>query len=57
MLLLTRKAGEEILIGDSIRVSIRRTAAGHVRVGIDAPREIRISRGELAEAAPAVKPR
>ncbi|MFH5806394.1 carbon storage regulator [Alienimonas sp. DA493] len=57
MLLLTRKTGEEILIGDSIRVSIQRTATGHVRVGIEAPKEVRIARGELAEPPLAAKPR
>lgn len=46
MLVLTRKQGEEILIGDDIRIKIIRTG-GNVRIGIDAPDHIRVVRSEL----------
>jgi carbon storage regulator CsrA len=51
MLVLTRKAQEKIQIGDKITVTIVRIKGQAVRVGIDAPENIRIMRGELAAAA------
>ena len=50
MLVLTRKHGEKILIGDCIEVSIVHIGPNTVRLGIDAPREISIVREELAVA-------
>ncbi|QDU38645.1 Carbon storage regulator [Maioricimonas rarisocia] len=50
MLVLTRKEGEEIVIGNDIRVRVLRVRGGQIRVGIDAPREVRIIRSELAPA-------
>lgn len=47
MLVLTRKLNEEVLIGDDIKITLLRMQGGSVRIGIDAPREIRILRGEL----------
>lgn len=47
MLVLTRKAGESILIGDNIRLTLVRVQGNRVRVGIDAPGSVRIVRGEL----------
>ena len=47
MLVLTRKADEQILIGDNIKITLVRVRGNSVRIGIDAPREIRIVRGEL----------
>jgi carbon storage regulator CsrA len=47
MLVLTRKANEEILIGDNIKITLVRVKGGSVRIGIDAPREVRVVRGEL----------
>ena len=51
MLVLTRKAQEKIQIGDKITVTIVRIKGQAVRVGIDAPENVRIMRGELAAAA------
>ena len=48
MLVLTRKPGEEILIAGNIRVVVVRTKNGSVQLGIEAPREIEVIRGELA---------
>jgi carbon storage regulator len=48
MLILSRKVGEEILIGDHIVVTITQVdRGGQVRVGIKAPPEMRIDRPEL----------
>ncbi|PWG60984.1 carbon storage regulator [Sediminicurvatus halobius] len=56
MLILSRRAGETILIGDDIRVTVSAIQGGQVRVGIDAPAEVRIVRGELADADSQPKP-
>ena len=47
MLVLTRKMNEQIQIGDNITVSILRIKGNAVRVGIQAPRQVRVVRGEL----------
>lgn len=47
MLVLTRKMNEQIQIGDDITVSILRIKGNAVRVGIQAPRQVRVIRGEL----------
>lgn len=46
MLVLTRKCGEEILIGDSIKVAVVKIDGNKVRVGIDAPRSVAVHRPE-----------
>ena len=50
MLVLSRKLGEKIHIGDNISVEVRRVAGNRVTLAIDAPKEIRILRGELKAA-------
>lgn len=47
MLVLTRKLQQRIQIGDQITVTILRVKGNTVRVGIDAPRDVRVIRGEL----------
>lgn len=47
MLVLSRKPGERILIGDNVAVTIVRIGPNTVRVGIDAPRDMNIVREEL----------
>ena len=47
MLVLTRKFQQQIKIGDQITVTILRVKGQTVRVGIDAPRDVRVIRGEL----------
>ena len=57
MLVLSRKVGERILIGEEIRVTIVRIGAGGVRVGIEAPAHLNVVREELKDrAAQAEKP-
>lgn len=49
MLLLKRRVGESIVIGDSIRVSVVEVRGGSVRIAIDAPSEFAVYRAELLE--------
>ncbi len=48
MLILTRKQGESITIGDDIRVTILDVKGKYVRVGIEAPRSLAVHRQEIA---------
>lgn len=50
MLVLSRKPGEKILIGDNVTVTIVRIGPNTVRLGIDAPREMNIVREELCQS-------
>lgn len=47
MLVLTRKLGEAILIGDGIRLEVLDTKGGRVSLGISAPRDISVHRSEV----------
>ena len=47
MLVLTRKLQQQIKIGDDITVTILRVKGHTVRIGIEAPRQVRVVRGEL----------
>ena len=47
MLVLTRKTGEGIIIGDDIKITIVELKGGGVRVGVDAPRDMKIHRQEV----------
>ncbi len=49
MLVLTRKIGERIKIGDNITVSVLEVSKGHVRLGIEAPDDVKIYRHEVFE--------
>lgn len=47
MLVLSRKPGERIMIGDDVTVTIVRIGPNNVRIGIEAPRTMNIVREEL----------
>jgi carbon storage regulator len=49
MLVLSRKVGEEILIGDSIRVRVLEVSGSRVKLGFVAPQDVRLQRTELVE--------
>ncbi len=49
MLILTRRHGEKIYIGDDICITITDVDRGSVKVGIEAPRDVSVLRGELRE--------
>ncbi len=55
MLVLTRKQSETIQIGDSITITVLRMKGKSVRIGIQAPHELNVIRGELAYEQPADK--
>jgi carbon storage regulator len=50
MLILTRKVDEKIVIGDDISVSIVEIRGDQVRVGVDAPRTVKVFRKEVHDA-------
>lgn len=50
MLVLSRKLNDKITIGDNIEVTVVRLEGNRVSIGISAPRDVRILRGELADA-------
>ncbi|QDU97033.1 carbon storage regulator [Lignipirellula cremea] len=50
MLVLTRKLKQEIQIGDNIRIVVQQIKGNTVRIGIEAPSEVAIRRGELQKA-------
>lgn len=50
MLVLTRKRGQSIMLGDEIEISIVEVNGDAVRIGIKAPRELTIYRREIYEA-------
>ncbi len=67
MLVLSRKVGQRIVIGDNITVVVNRVTGNRVTLGIEAPDDVHIMRGELekhqrefestgAEAGPATVP-
>ncbi len=47
MLILTRKVGETVVIGDDIRVTVVNLSGYQVRLGVDAPKEISVYREEI----------
>ena len=49
MLILSRKEDETIVVGDDIRIVICRVIGGRVKIGLEAPADVRIRRGELVE--------
>lgn len=49
MLLLTRKVGEKILIGDDIEVMVTEVKGGQVKIGVKAPPNISVDRPEVRE--------
>jgi carbon storage regulator len=50
MLALTRKIGEQIIINDNIIVTVVDIKGDNIRLAIEAPREIKIYRGEIYQA-------
>ncbi len=51
MLVLSRKVGEKIMVGDNITIVVNRVSGNRISLGIDAPANVRIVRGELSKTA------
>ena len=48
MLVLSRKKNQSIVIGDNIQIEVLKISGNTVRIGIAAPQEVKVLRGELA---------
>lgn len=51
MLVLSRKVGEKILIGDDIEITVVRVCQNTVRIGVEAPRHYQIVREEIKDVS------
>lgn len=49
MLILTRKSGTSVRVGDDVVIHVIQTGRSNVKIGIEAPGSVRIIRGELSE--------
>ena len=47
MLVITRKDGESVLIGENIKITVVKSKGGQVKIGIEAPKEVVVTREEL----------
>ena len=47
MLVLTRKLGENIRIGDAVKITVLEVRSGQVKLGIEAPPEVKVHREEI----------
>jgi len=51
MLVLSRKVGQELVIGDSVRIIVNKISGNRVTLGVEAPHDVRVLRGELEPIA------
>lgn len=56
MLVLSRKEGERIQIGDNITLVVSKVSGNRVTIGIEAPRDVKVVRGELGDAVSGGEP-
>jgi carbon storage regulator len=53
MLVVNRRAGQKLYVGENVVITVCATGRGHVRLGITAPPDVRIVREEICEHPPA----
>jgi carbon storage regulator CsrA len=56
MLVLSRKEGERIVIGDNITLIVSKVSGNRVTIGIEAPKDVKVVRGELNSALNTIVP-
>ena len=49
MLILTRREGESVLIGDEVTITVLRVKGNQVRLGVNAPKNVSVQREEISE--------
>lgn len=49
MLVLTRRIGQTVLVGNDVKLTLVAVQGGNIRLAVEAPREVRVLRGELQE--------
>ncbi len=54
MLVLSRKVGERIVIAGNITIVVHKVAGNRVSLGVEAPRDVRVVRGELGKLVEAI---
>ena len=47
MLILTRRVGETIMVGDEVQVTVLGVKGNQIRIGVDAPKEVAVHREEI----------
>jgi len=57
MLVLARKLGESLVIADSIKITVLQVERGNVRLGVQAPPQIKVLREELQVQSDGIRPR
>ena len=55
MLILTRRVGETLMVGDEVTVTVLGVKGNQVRIGVNAPREVAVHREEIYERIKAEK--
>lgn len=47
MLILTRRVGETLMIGDDVKITILKVSGNQIRIGVEAPKDVSVHREEV----------